>query len=128
MPRNMPTQGSAFDWPARAKGDLALARIALPEGGFYEDLCFHAQQTAEKALKAVYLSRGWPFRHTHDLEELVHGLQHQGLAVPEDVKRAFILTIYASEARYPGIGDPVTPDEHAEAVALAQAYCSGPQA
>jgi HEPN domain-containing protein len=57
----MPTQGSAFDWPARAKGDLALARIALPEGGFYEDLCFHAQQTAEKALKAVLSLPGLAF-------------------------------------------------------------------
>jgi hypothetical protein len=43
----------------RAKGDLALARAPLPEGGFYEDLCFHAQQAAEKALKSVYLHFAW---------------------------------------------------------------------
>ena len=39
--------GSASDWLARAKGDLALAKVDLPQGGFYEDLCFHAQQAAE---------------------------------------------------------------------------------
>jgi HEPN domain-containing protein len=121
MPRSTPIPGSAADWLARAKGDLALARVSLPEGGFYEDLCFHAQQAAEKALKAVHVSRGWPFRYIHDLEELIVGLQHHGLAVPEEILTSVILTSYASEARYPGIGDPVTKEEHAEAIALAEA-------
>ena len=49
-----PTPGTPKDWLARAQGDLALAQISLPEGAYYEDLCFHAQQAAEKAIKAVY--------------------------------------------------------------------------
>ena len=65
MPQDRPIPGSAQDWLVRAKGDLALARTPLPEGAFYEDLCFHAQQAAEKALKAVYRHRGWSFRYTH---------------------------------------------------------------
>lgn len=44
---------SAHRWLARAKGDLALASAPLPPGAFYEDLCFHAQQAAEKAIKAA---------------------------------------------------------------------------
>ena len=40
----------------------------LPKGAFLEDLCYHAQQAAEKALKAVYRRNGWMFRYTHDLE------------------------------------------------------------
>ncbi len=79
MPHSMPIPGSAADWLARARGDLALSRVPLPEGGFYEDLCFHAQQAAEKALKAVYVSRGWTFRYIHDLEELITGLQQGGI-------------------------------------------------
>lgn len=51
MPRHKDTPGSAADWLKRAKGDLAIAMVPLPPGAFYEDLCFHAQQTAEKALK-----------------------------------------------------------------------------
>jgi HEPN domain-containing protein len=39
---------------AHARSDLTFARLPLPEGAFYEGLCFHAQQAAEKALKAVY--------------------------------------------------------------------------
>jgi HEPN domain-containing protein len=79
VPQGRPIPGSPQEWPARARGGLALARAPLPEGGFYEDLCFHAQQAAEKALKALYLSRGWAFRYVHDLEELITGLRQHGL-------------------------------------------------
>ena len=54
MPQDKPSPGTSRDWLVRAKGVLALAEVPLPEGAFYEDLCFHAQQAAEKALKAVY--------------------------------------------------------------------------
>lgn len=64
MPQDRPIPGTPQDWLGRAKSDLVLARLPLPEGAFYEDLCFHAQQAAEKALKAVYQDHGWTF-HTH---------------------------------------------------------------
>jgi len=67
MPHERPIPGSAEDWLARAEGDLALARVPLPKGAFYEDLCFHAQQAAEKAIKAVYQFYGKSFRYTHDI-------------------------------------------------------------
>ena len=70
MPQDRPLPGSAEDWLARAEGDLALARAPLPEGAFYEDLCFHAQQAAEKSLKAVYQYFGKRFRYTHDLASI----------------------------------------------------------
>ena len=38
----------------------------------FEDLCFDAQQAAEKALKAVLISGGRRFPKTHDLTELLH--------------------------------------------------------
>ncbi|HWQ69769.1 MAG TPA: HEPN domain-containing protein [Patescibacteria group bacterium] len=119
MPHSAPIPGSVADWLARARGDLALSRVPLPEGGFYEDLCFHAQQAAEKALKAVYVSRGWTFRYTHDLEELITGLQRRGIDIPEEIQQAVVLTSFAFESRYPGIGDPVTNEEYVQAVDLA---------
>lgn len=121
MPLENAAPGSPDDWLARARGDLALARLPLPPDGFYEDLCFHAQQAAEKSLKAVYLRNGWPFRFVHDLEELITGLRKHGLVVPTEVDAAVILTSYASESRYPGLGEPVTDDERLQAVALADA-------
>lgn len=113
--------GSAADWLARAKGDLALAEMPLPKGAFYEDLCFHAQQTAEKALKAVYQQMGLRFRYTHDLDELISGLKKKGLDVPSEVENADTLTGFASEARYPGLSEPVSKVEYMEALQQAEA-------
>jgi HEPN domain-containing protein len=100
---------------------LALASAPLPPGGYYEDLCFHAQQAAEKALKAIYVGRGWTFRYVHDLDELLSGLRTKGLAPPADINEAVLLTGYAFEARYPGPGEPVTEKEYKQAVAMARA-------
>ncbi len=121
MPQDRPIPGTPQDWLVRAKSDLALARLPLPEGAFYEDLCFHAQQAAEKALKAVYQGHGWTFRYTHDLEELVTGLKQQGLAIPPEVDDAIVLTSFAWDARYPGLSEPVTPEEYKEAIRHAEA-------
>ena len=120
MQQDRPIHGSPREWLARAKGDLALARASLPKGGFYEDLCFHAQQAAEKALKSVYLHYGRPFRYTHDLEELITSLRRNGLTVPDDVAEAVVLTNYAFEARYPGLDEPVVEEEYLRAVSLAE--------
>ncbi|MDZ7393172.1 MAG: HEPN domain-containing protein [candidate division KSB1 bacterium] len=120
MPRSRLTPGSPQDCMARAKGDLALASAPLPHGGFYEDLCFHAQQAAEKALKAVYVTRGWTFRYVHDLDELVTGLRRRGISIPSHVQEAVFLTGYAFEARYPGLTEPVTEEEYRKAIAAAR--------
>ena len=120
MRREKPAPGSAEDWLARAKGDLSLAQIPLPEGGYYEDLCFHAQQAAEKALKAVILRHGWSFRYVHDLEELIAEIKRHGESVPKRVEKCVALTGFASEARYPGLGEPVTEAERQEAVTNAK--------
>ena len=120
MPQDRPLPGSAQDWLARAKGDLALASIPLPENGFYEDLCFHCQQAAEKAIKAVYQHRNWTFRYTHDLDDLLTGLKQRGLACPERIREAALLTSYAWEARYPGINEPVSGEEYQEALRQAR--------
>jgi HEPN domain-containing protein len=116
-----PAPGSPQGWLARAKSDLAFALLPLPVGAFYEDLCFHAQQAAEKALKAVYRRHGWSFRYTHDLEALVTGLRREGLTIPSEVDDVTILTSFAWEARYPGLAEPVTPEEYQEAVRHARA-------
>jgi HEPN domain-containing protein len=116
MPQHRPVPGSPEDWLARAIGDLALARVPLPEQGYYEDLCFHAQQAAEKTIKAVYKKHDLTFRYTHDLGELLSDLMDNGIDIPPDVEAAQILTAYAWEARYPGLSEPVTFEEYQEAV------------
>jgi HEPN domain-containing protein len=46
------------EWLNRARGNLARAKSRIPEA-FLEDLCFDAQQAAEKA---IFICRGEAFR------------------------------------------------------------------
>lgn len=78
-------------------------------------------QAAEKALKAVYLDRGWVFRYIHDIEELLAGLRQGGLTFPPKVDQAVSLTDYAFEARYPGPGEPIAKEEYKRALESARA-------
>lgn len=62
--------------------------------------CFHAQQAAEKALKAAMCWYKLEYRRTHDLEELAGQLADIGTSPPvseQDLRR---LTPYAVEFRY----------------------------
>jgi HEPN domain-containing protein len=55
-------------WLARAKSNLALAQAGENISGVYlEDLCFEAQQAAEKALKALCIHLDLDFPKTHSL-------------------------------------------------------------
>jgi HEPN domain-containing protein len=59
-------------WLAKARTDLTLATVVLEKG---PDMvpwvcCFHAQQAAEKALKAVLVAQGVEPPHTHDVGAL----------------------------------------------------------
>ena len=115
---------SVRDWLGRAESSLSLARQPKPEQAHWADLCYLAQQAAEKAIKAVYRSLDQPFRFTHSLEELGLGLRDAGVDLPDAVREAVVLTRYAVETRYPGIAEPVTEEEYKQAIALADSVVS----
>jgi HEPN domain-containing protein len=108
------------EWLNRARSNLSRASRTMP-GVYLEDLCFDAQQCAEKAIKAMFLHRGIGFPFVHDLAHLLSLLELNGQKVPKYVKKASALTIFAVEARYPGLSGPVTSREHRRAVAIAEA-------
>ena len=87
---------------------------------FWEDLCFNAQQAAEKAIKAVFHTEGLLFRYVHDLEELITTLEKNGIVIPAAVKAAETLTQYALETRYPGAHEAVDEEEYRHALRLAE--------
>jgi len=107
-------------WVARAEEDYALARSAwrrrLP---LTYGATFHAQQCAEKYLKALLVARSQPFPRTHDLAALSDLCRQNGIVIPVDQDLLQRLTAYAIQVRYPG-EDP-TPDEAREALQTAQA-------
>jgi HEPN domain-containing protein len=108
------------EWIGRAKSNLALALSAIPDVDL-EDLCFDAQQAAEKAVKAVFVKRGETFPFSHDLDKLLRILEKNGLKIPKYVDAAKELTQYAHLTRYPGLADPVTARQHHRAVRIAAA-------
>jgi HEPN domain-containing protein len=103
------------EWLRRAESSLALACAKTP-GVLYEDLCYQAQQAAEKALKAVFVARKIPYPYTHDINALLSTLGQHCIAIPEELWDAVTLTSYASDTRYPGFDVPVTPEEYNKAV------------
>lgn len=104
-------------WLRRARSDLELARIALQARSVLpEDACFHAQQCAEKALKALPLQAGDDPPRTHAIDVLLDRLKVRGIPVPESVDSAFALSEYAVQTRYPGEWEPVTPEEARQAI------------
>lgn len=85
-----------------------------------EHICFHAQQAAEKSLKAALLARRIDFPLTHDLDELVEIAENAGLHVPEPVDDVGMLTPYAVALRYPGPWEDVTDEEVDDALTMAR--------
>jgi HEPN domain-containing protein len=105
---------------ARARGKLAFARLPLPAGGYWEDSAFMAQQAAEQRIKGVYQKNCWKFVFTHDIQELLEGLERKGFTVSPDVWAARDLTVFASEFRYPGMSTTLTEGEFRRLLEIAE--------
>ena len=116
--RDDPTDPST--WLGRAKSSLALAEQGQRIVGVsLEDLCFHAQQAAEKALKAVCVLHNIAFPKTHSLVRLIDLLEENRVAVPKKVKSADVLSLYAVDTRYPGVSERVSAAEYKKALKIA---------
>jgi HEPN domain-containing protein len=120
MPPEARETGTSREWLRRAKGNLALAKQRKPREAFWEDLCFQAQQAAEKAVKAVLRFHQIDFPKTHDLRQLFNLLDSKGHSTPQAIWEAVDLTDFAVETRYPGPAEPVTQKEYRDAIKLAE--------
>jgi len=115
-----PEPGSPADWLRYARSDLALARMSASAIVLLETLCYHAQQAAEKSIKAVLIRYEIAFPRTNNLRVLLELLPAM-CPVPELVAKSVALTDYAVMSRYPGEYEAVTGDEYREAVRMAEA-------
>ncbi len=107
-------------WMEFARTDLRMAEEGVQYGYRLEPLCYHAQQAAEKALKALFISRRLPYPKTHDLEKLI-ALLPPGLSAPPQVRKAVEISDYSEKGRYPHGFEDLTPKDYQKAVALAKA-------
>ncbi len=121
-PEKQPPGSSAKEWLVHAQSDLQLARLASGRKDILpEQVCFHTQQAAEKGIKAVLLFKQIDFPLIHDIEELLELARQGGLALPDDVNNASLLTPYAVEARYPGQMEEISTSEVGQALHVAEA-------
>ena len=92
------------EWVAKAEGDLATARRELRARSMpnYDSACFHAQQSAEKYLKALLQETAMPFGKTHNLSLLLDLLNSRYPSLELLRPTLAILGAYAVEYRYPG--------------------------
>jgi HEPN domain-containing protein len=60
----------AKGWLLKGDSDLNTARQTIAGDGPYDTACFHAQQAAEKFLKALIAYADAAIPRTHDLDEL----------------------------------------------------------
>ena len=107
------------EWLNRARSNLALAQSDTV-GAMNEDLCFEAQQAAEKAVKAVFIQNGVIFPYIHDLDALLKRLERSGVKIPKYVRQADELTKFALVTRYPRLARVVTKREYRRAVRIAE--------
>jgi HEPN domain-containing protein len=107
------------EWVTKADADLATARreAAVDDTPNYDAVCFHAQQCAEKYLKAILVEDNLRVPRIHDLEALVNLLSGQYQELQGILRHARILSAMAVEVRYPGM----TADEDDASEALKSA-------
>ena len=102
-----------------AKSDLALAAARKNRSVLYAHLCFHAQQAAEKALKAVLVEERVSFGRSHDLAYLLSLLPNTR-SIPPLLIELPLLNKFAVQFRYPGEIPVVDARQRKYAVRLAE--------
>jgi len=90
------------EWQKYAEEDRQIAEIALREKGPPNQICFHAQQMAEKYLKGFLVFSGKRFEKRHQLDFLLSLCREVNPSFKNLIEDVHYLTDYYVETRYPG--------------------------
>ncbi len=121
MPARDPVADVVREWVIKAENDLKTAVQTLKLGSKCptDTVAFHAQQCAEKYLKALLVLRSTAFPRIHDLEALVR-LTPSGVLANWPLEEQRRLTAYATLTRCPGDYEPISSSEARQAVRIAR--------
>jgi HEPN domain-containing protein/predicted nucleotidyltransferase len=115
----------AHRWLAHARSDVRLGRLALEL--YKEDApslgaaAFHAQQAAEKALKAFLIFHQQPFPKTHSIKQLLQLCAKIDPASAPLVEESYdVLSQCVTQGRYPDMFQPPTLEEAQESLRKAE--------
>lgn len=92
------------EWVEKAEGDYATAQreLRVRKNPNYDAVCFHAQQCAEKYLKALLQDAGIRSGKTHNLPVLLNLIVVKKPLLESIRPTVILLNEYAVEFRYPG--------------------------
>jgi HEPN domain-containing protein len=107
------------EWMKRARSSLELAKFSDNELIYYEDLCFQAQQAAEKGLKALLIFYGVEPEKTHNLNILLQELEKH-TQINDEVKSVLKLYNYAVQTRYPGEYIEIEKEEYEQSIVITE--------
>ncbi len=108
-------------WLIYAQSDLDAAQVLMQSHEAYpRQICFLAQQAAEKSLKAILVLLELKFPYTHDLDHL-REIIPPGWRVKDAFPKLYALSIWAIDARYPDDMPDVVEADAQEALQLAKA-------
>ena len=109
-------------WIEKAENDLTAAKhlITVKPNPPLDAVCFHAQQCAEKYLKAYLTYKEVEFQKTHDLGELIALASKTDDSFDDLIDIGEKLTDYAVDIRYPLLVEEPTVEEAKEAVEMAE--------
>jgi len=113
-------RGLASEWLRKADLDLLTVDRLCLEDPFRDVVAFHAQQAAEKYLKALLTRHQIEFPKTHELRrllELLAGAEPQLAAGLTDIKW---MEPFGVDVRYPGDRPDTLPGDEQRARELAQ--------
>jgi HEPN domain-containing protein len=97
-------------WLIKAEQDMKASQtLAGSVPPLLYPACFHAQQAAEKFIKALLTKLQIEFPKTHSIERLIELLYPELPDVCSEIMEAADLTHYGVEVRYPG--DMPEPEE-----------------
>jgi len=110
----------AKQWTVFADDDLRIARHAfkLSSSCPYRIIAYHAQQCAEKYLKAFLVYKNVDFPYTHNLSRLLELCLPYGNWI-EKLRSSEELTPYAVTARYPEQREKVSRKDALRAIEIA---------
>jgi HEPN domain-containing protein len=92
---------------ARAIDDETLIRKVAPDTDIADAIVgFHAQQAAEKLIKAVLAAHGVAFMKSHALSYLIGLVEENEIGAPESLTEADVLSPWAVDFRYEGEDPP----------------------
>ncbi len=118
--RERQLQQKVLQWLIYAEEDLRLGRhgLTLESNCPYRLVAYHAQQCAEKHLKAYLVNQSVDFPYTHNIAMLLE-LCAEHVHWPESLIDAEELTPFAITSRYPGEDEEVSRTEAVRAIEIA---------